>query len=445
MKRECITSVFIEFSVRPTLKAFFDSIVQASDSEGRVAELSDHNYYKCYELQPQQADGWTILKNMGYSEEFLNEVEEKLTDGTLHTNLTNAVYHDKELPGVALEFSTIGTSADPFVKLAMTANRIWNTGARVESVSYDGYYYMAGNNFEAMWQHYDDPTPEQEYELKTIARDSVKPDLYNPLIKENRLLQTAATMNLHRMSEKDKIFYDWLNFKEEDFIHLRECLKPDCMKYKQDDSPEYCGGLYANDAFIIFCAAYSGNNQEPLFSVDVLLPEVTGKCGETYEYDTNYNADILIANLEKCFSAQQLIAGKITYEDFKEGIEKAITKSHASLIQSKHELSEGDRQALDALHSNYRFGQEDAIKEQVDMVIDYDDHDKVAAQVVRDMLLEGKSLEYCMDRVMNYSPIAVARQEQCEDYALKIIQKGRQLAEEKSLEKNLCMNVGGQR
>ncbi|MGM9579787.1 MAG: hypothetical protein ACI3U2_00965 [Anaerovibrio sp.] len=103
MERECITSVFIEFSVRPTLKAFFDSIVQASDSEGRVAELSDHNYYKCYELQPQQADGWTILKNMGYSEEFLNEVEEKLADGTLHTNLTNVSYHDRVLPGIALE------------------------------------------------------------------------------------------------------------------------------------------------------------------------------------------------------------------------------------------------------------------------------------------------------------------------------------------------------
>ena len=294
MKRECITSVFIEFPVRQTIKAFFDSIVQASDSEERVAESSEPHVHKCYEIQPKQADGWTILKNMGYSEEFLNEVEEKLSDGTLRTNLTNAVYHDKGLPSVALEFSTIGTSADPFIKLAMTANRIWNTEARVESVSYDGYYYMAGNNFEAMWQHYDDPTPEQESELKAIARDSVKPDLYNPLSKENRLLQTAAIMNLHRMSEKDKIFYDWLNFKEKDFI-------------------------------------------------------------------------------------------------------------------------------------------------------EYDDHDKAAAQVVRDMLLEGKSLEYCMDKVMNYSPIAVARQEQCEDYALKIVQKGRQLAEEKSLAKNLCMNVGVQR
>ena len=147
MKRECITSVFIEFSVRPTLKAFFDSIVQASDSEGRVAEPSDHNFYKCYEMQPKQADGWIILKNMGYSEEFLNEVEEKLTDGTLHTNLT-----------------------------------------------------------------------------------------------------------------------------------------------------------------------YSGDAQEPLFSVDILLPEVTGYYGEMDEVDTNYDADSLITQLEKCFSAKQLINGEITYE-----------------------------------------------------------------------------------------------------------------------------------
>lgn len=647
MKRECITSVFIEFSVRPTLKAFFDSIVQASDSEGRVAEPSDHNFYKCYEMQPKQADGWIILKNMGYSEEFLNEVEEKLTDGTLHTNLTNAAYHDKVLPGIALEFSTVGTSADPFVKLAMAAHRIWNTEARVESVSYDGYYYMAGNDFEAMWQHYDDPTPEQESELKTIAKESVKPAMYDPLSEENRLLQTAAIMNLHRMSEVDKIFYDWLNFQEEDFIHLRECLKPDFMKYKQDDSPEYCGYLYANDALIKFCAAYSGDAQEPLFSVDILLPEVTGYYGEKDEVDTNYDADSLITQLEKCFSAKQLINGEITYEEFKAGVERAITETHAGLLQNKHDLSVGDRQTLDALDSDYRFWQKEAIKEHMDIVIDhlawksepdvmqnlypsgearhkqlqlldkkypgthipasyigerfavmastnmqskllgntlysfdnpqtilseqnpdwkfdfecgleemkniqksykagvfrnlgvhedknkgttsyltvctnykwqyphkfevypaksillgpdlrsladietafgkdyfsikdihnhdyeieifhnryaayyntcsthfstkdslsdaYEDHDAAASQVVRDMLVEGKSLEYCMDMVMNCSPIAISRQELCEDYALRIVQKGRQMAEEKSLGKNHHMDMANQR
>ena len=66
----------------------------------------------------------------------------------------------------------------------------------------------------------------------------------------------------------------------------------------------------------------------------------------------------------------------------------------------------------------------------------YEDHDKAASQVVRDMLVEGKSLEYCMDMVMNCSPIAISRQELCEDYALRIVQKGRQMAEEKSLEKS---------
>ena len=50
-----------------------------------------------------------------------------------------------------------------------------------------------------------------------------------------------------------------------------------------------------------------------------------------------------------------------------------------------------------------------------------------------------------MDMVMNCSPIAISRQELCEYYALRIVQKGRQMAEEKSLGKNHHMDMANQR
>ena len=138
---------------------------------------------------------WEILKKIGYREAFLEDVERRLISGTLKSTILAMDYGSNS---VAMQFS--GTQeADPFVKLLLTnCNNL-----KIKSASYDGNNYMAGNDYDMMWQQLESPSPEDELHLKELAKRYCKPNLYNdtklldPIEKENNELYYKAHMNLY--------------------------------------------------------------------------------------------------------------------------------------------------------------------------------------------------------------------------------------------------------
>ena len=377
---------------------------------------------------------WEILKKIGYREAFLEDVERRLISGTLKSTILAMDYGSNS---VAMQFS--GTQeADPFIKLLLTdCNNV-----KIKSASYDGNNYMAGNDYDMMWQQLESPSPEDELHLKELAKRYCKPNLYNdtklldPIEKENNELYYKAHMNLYfqQIYDKEKINIDWSCFREKDFDNLVQ----DLQKGEIDTFPERdtnaCGigksfksygEIYINGIKITLglTANFYSGALEPYISISV--PQLEFYNSElTCEYypiedsvpEAQYDeigTDSLREYYRESFPDDGIKDGKINYEEFLDEVEFIFT-DYFENERNKCRDSPIAAKSLEMIED----GSYDFMMKYEKSFLNNQNHELAATDCVKGYLEKGCSMAYCLNLLEKYSPVIQNRED---DYAFNII------------------------